>query len=153
MVFDSLSNAHLYFGLSSGISTALQFLLANNLNDMPIGKYPIQGDEIFIMVQEYDTLDAATEQMEAHRKFIDVQYMIQGTELVGHDVLHNQTISRPYNSNDDFLLVSNKPAFFSAFNQGTFMVFFPTDLHMPCIINGHSSKAKKAVIKVLNTNL
>ena len=149
MIIDSLANAYLYFGLSNGIKIALQFLITNNLNDMPAGKYAIEGDEIFIIVQEYETLDAAAEKMEAHRKYIDVQYMIHGCEQVGHDVLQLQTISLPYNADDDYLLVSDKPAFFTTMNQGTFMVFFPTELHMPCIMKNQKSMVKKAVIKVL----
>jgi len=86
--------------------------------------------------------------MESHKKYIDVQYMIDGEELIGHSFLQEQVPSKAYSDEDDYMLFSGTPSFFSAFQKGMFAIFYPTDLHMPGIAKGQASIVKKAVIKV-----
>jgi len=86
--------------------------------------------------------------METHRKYIDVQYMIAGAEQVGHAMLDKQQPSKEYDANDDYLLVGDAPDFFTQLHAGMFMIFFPTDLHMPCIQIDKPAKVKKVVVKV-----
>lgn len=86
--------------------------------------------------------------MEAHKKHIDVQYMISGEELVGHALFSGQTPSKEYSEEEDYILFGELPSFFTRMAEGTFMIFFPTDLHMPCIKVNESKKVKKAVVKV-----
>lgn len=148
MVIDHLSNCEQYAHLKPGINKAFAYLLNTDLQNVEPGKYKIDGDNIFAIVQEYHTLDAATEQMEAHRKYIDVQYIISGEELVGHAFLSDQQLSKEYSEEDDFLLVPDVPDFFTCFKAGMFMIFFPTDLHMPCIKIEKPATVKKVVIKV-----
>ena len=95
MIIDKLENAGRYILMHHGIAKAFSWLQITDLNTIVAGKYFIEGDNIFAIVQEYETLDAASEQMEAHQKYIDVQYMIRGEELVGLALLSNQAISKP----------------------------------------------------------
>lgn len=148
MIIDVLSNAHLYQHINEHIAAAFHYLHTSDLASIPEGKYTIDGDDLFAIVQEYETLDAANEQMEAHRKYIDVQYVIQGEELVGHAFLGNQQLSKEYSEEEDFLLVPDVPDFFTCFKTGMFMIFFPTDLHMPCIKVNETARVKKVVVKV-----
>jgi len=147
MIIDILKNADRY-SLNSGISKAFHWLQSADLKNIAPGKYEIEGEALFALVQEYETSDPATEQMEAHKKYIDVQYIIAGQERVGHAILKGQAISKAYNEAEDFMLFSDAPAFFSIFEAGMFMIFFPTDLHMPCIKNEQVSTVKKVVLKV-----
>jgi YhcH/YjgK/YiaL family protein len=149
MIIDRLEHAARYYTEHARIEAAFHYLKTTDLTGIAPGKYPIDGDNLFAIVQEYDTMDSATEQMEAHRKYIDVQYMIAGAELVGHAMLNGQTISKEYDAATDFLLYADAPSFFTRMDAGTFMVFFPTDLHMPCIKDGDTAKVKKVVVKVL----
>jgi YhcH/YjgK/YiaL family protein len=148
MIIDKLSNAALYENISERIKQAFQYLLHTDLNAVAPGKYTIDGDNIFVIVQEYETLDAANEQMEAHKKHIDVQYMISGEEMVGHALFNGQAPSKEYSKEEDYMLFADTPSFFTKLAEGTFMIFFPTDLHMPCIKVNESKKVKKAVVKV-----
>ncbi len=148
MIIDKLENANLYAGINSRVAQAFQYLKDTDLNAIAPGRYAIDGDNLFAIVQEYPTLDKADEKMESHRKHIDVQYMIWGEELVGHEVLQQQVPCKEYDEQEDYMLFADEPAFFSKFAAGTFMVFFPTDLHMPCIKNGEPSTVKKVVVKV-----
>lgn len=148
MVIDHLTNCKRYEHLHKGITKAFAYLNNTDLNRIEIGKHEIDGKDVFAIVQEYKTLDAADEQMEAHRKYIDVQYVIQGEELVGHAFLGSQLLSKEYSEEEDFLLVPDVPDFFTCFRAGMFMIFFPTDLHMPCIKVNEAAGVKKVVVKV-----
>ena len=150
MIIDRLEHAARYYSIHARIEAAFHYLQTTDLANIAPGKYVIDGDNLFAIVQEYETTDSATEQMEAHRKYIDVQYMINGAELVGHALLNGHTIAKEYDAADDFMLYANAPSFFTRMDAGTFMIFFPTDLHMPCIKDGDAAKVKKVVVKVLN---
>ncbi len=148
MVIDQLQNADQYYSLGDGIKTALRFLQEHDLLSLENGKHSIVGDQIFAIVQEYETKDPAHEKLESHRKFIDVQYMVRGEERMGHALLQTQIPSRIYSSDDDYMLFDDVPDFFSLVKEGMFTIFHPTDLHMPCIQHKNPSWVKKIVIKV-----
>ena len=148
MVIDTLQNATLYYGLGAKFIKAFDYLTNTDLTSITKGKYEIDGTDIFAIVNEYDTVAASGEQMEAHKKYIDVQYIVSGEELIGHDWLRQQTPSKPYDETADFMLFGEQPSFFSKLQQGMFAIFFPTDLHMPNIMVNKASPVKKIVIKV-----
>jgi YhcH/YjgK/YiaL family protein len=148
MIIDSLQNAHLYHGLGPRFIKAFEYLAQTDFTNLPKGKYEIDGTNIFAIVNEYDTIAAAGEQMEAHKKHIDVQYIVQGQEQIGHDFLQQQVPSKAYDEESDYMLFAEKPAFFSRLQQHYFAVFFPGDLHMPNLMDGQSMKVKKVVVKI-----
>ncbi len=148
MIIDKLSNADRYAALNEGISKALHYLNNTDLINIEPGKYLIEGDRLFAIVQEYDTIDSVKEQMESHRNYIDVQYMITGAELVGHSIFVDHQVSKEYSPEEDYMLYAAQPDFFTQMATGTFMVFYPTDLHMPCIKIDTPQKVKKVVVKV-----
>jgi YhcH/YjgK/YiaL family protein len=148
MIIDSLQNAHLYHGLGPRFIKAFEYLVQTDFTSLPKGKYEIDGTDIFAIVNEYDTIPAAGEQMEAHKKHIDVQYIVQGQEQIGHDFLQQQTPSKAYDEESDYMLFGEQPAFFSRLQPHYFAVFFPGDLHMPNLVDGQSMKVKKVVVKI-----
>lgn len=148
MIIDSLANANLYTGISNKITKAFEWLINTDLNNLNTGKYFIDDENIFAIVQEYQTLDEVNEQMEAHKKYIDVQYMISGEEMVGLSLFSNQTISKSYDEESDFMQFSDPPTFYAILTEGSFMIFYPTDLHMPCLQIIEPSLVKKVVVKV-----
>jgi YhcH/YjgK/YiaL family protein len=148
MIIDRLENCMIYDALHERIGATFQYLQTTDLTAIAPGKYEIEGDNIFAIVQEYNTMDAAGEQMESHKKYFDVQYMIQGEELVGHALRTDQKVSKEYDAENDFILYADAPSFFTKMATGTFMVFFPSDLHMPCLKVNESSRVKKVVVKV-----
>lgn len=148
MIIDILANASLYYGLGPRFVRAFEYLQQTNFAELEKGRYAIDGDRIFAIVNEYDTVDAAGEQMEAHKKHIDVQYLVRGEELVGHDFLQDKQPSRAYDPEADFMLFAEKPAFFTKLEVNSFAIFFPTDLHMPNIRVNDPVSVKKVVIKI-----
>ena len=148
MIIDSLSNARLYFNLGPRFKKAFEYLAHTDFSTIEKGKYELDGTQLFAIVNEYDTVDPDKEQMESHKKYIDIQYIVTGAERIGHDLLQQQTPSKAYDADADYMLFAEKPSFFSILQQGMFAIFFPHDLHLPNIMIDSPGYVKKVVIKV-----
>jgi YhcH/YjgK/YiaL family protein len=120
------------------------------LKNLPAGRYPIDGENIFALISEYKTKPESEGKLEAHRKYIDVQYVIDGEELMGYAPLNGQEILDPYKEENDIVFFTGDKSF-TKVSAGMFAVFFPEDVHMPGIASGKSSSVKKLVIKVRTT--
>jgi len=85
--------------------------------------------------------------LEAHRKYIDVQYVISGEEQMGYVPLNGQQILEPYKEENDIIFFTGEKSFIKV-SSGMFAIFFPEDVHMPGIMTKQSLPVKKLVIKV-----
>lgn len=148
MILDHISKAHQYEGLGERFKKAFAYLRDTDFSQVAKGRYDIDGDNVFALVNEYDTVDPSGEKMEAHKAHIDVQFVAEGEELVGHDFLLTQQPSVAYDPKGDFMLFSERPVFFSRFSQNMFAIFFPWDLHMPNIRVDAPARVRKVVVKV-----
>lgn len=148
MIIDLLSNAPLYYHHGPLFEKAFAYLTATDFSKVEKGKYELDGDNLFAIVNEYDTVSADTEQMESHKRYIDIQYIVTGAERIGHDFLKTQTPSQAYDPEKDFMLWGEQPSFFTVLQQGMFAIFFPHDLHMPNLMMNAPAYVKKVVIKV-----
>jgi YhcH/YjgK/YiaL family protein len=148
MIADLLSNAERYLYLHPLFQQGFEYLYSTDLKNTPDGRYELNGEKLVAIVQSYETKPTLDEQMESHKRYIDIQYIISGTELVGHAFLQEQTIAKPYSAKEDFMLYEDQPDFFSKFHEGMFMIFYPTDLHLPSIQVSKSETVKKVVLKV-----
>lgn len=151
MITDHISNASLYFGLGERIKTALQYLSETDFSGMEPGKYILDGDKVFAMVQEYTTKSLEESVLEAHKEYIDIQFMIEGEECIGFEMLNNQEISEPYHEKEDYWLFRGNPDLIR-YSKGMFAILYPQDLHMPRIISGEPMPVRKVVIKVRKCN-
>lgn len=149
MIFDNIKNAQTYFPLCVKICAGLDFLQKKNLKTLPVGKYEILDGEIYALVQEYETKECA--QFEAHKKFIDIQYIVEGSETLGVCEISNCGQSLGYDEARDlefFNSYNEQCANFFTANEGDFAIFFPEDAHMPALSVKNKSKVKKVVVKV-----
>lgn len=148
MIIDKLENAKHYYGLGEKIEKGLKFLEENDLSGWENGKYEIEGDEIFVSIQDYKTKPLEEGRFEAHRKYLDIQYIIKGKERLGFGKTENQSSATDYDEEKDIIFLKGSGNF--AFAQaGDFLIFMPQDAHMPCIAIDEPEYVKKAVVKVL----
>ena len=147
MIIDKLSNSHLYSGLDERINKAFAYLKKTDFSKMELGKYEIDGDTIFALVNEYNTKDESEGKLEAHKKYIDVQFVAKGSELMGYAPLENQIVIDEYNEQNDISFFIGEKSF-PKVDEGMFAIFFPTDVHLPGIKVDEKSYVKKVVIKV-----
>ena len=146
MIFDTLDNVNNYEGLGR-VYTALKFLSETDFSKIELGRYELDGDNIFYMVQSYDT-DPDKTISEAHKKYIDIQYMVEGEEIIGvADISSEKELTETKEENDVwFYNCKTEPLVLSA---GKYMVLYPNDLHCPGVAtNGTAMTCRKVVVKV-----
>jgi YhcH/YjgK/YiaL family protein len=147
MIIDKLSNSILYSSLSERINKAFNYLQSTDFNVLPPGKYEIDGNNVFAILAEYQTKDGSEGKPESHKKYIDVQYVTKGSELIGYAPLINQEISEPYKEENDIVFYKTKCSFIEL-SEGMFAILFPDDVHLPGIKVNEKSFVKKVVVKV-----
>ncbi|MDY0083199.1 MAG: YhcH/YjgK/YiaL family protein [Ignavibacteriaceae bacterium] len=147
MIIDKLSNSNLYSGFGKRINDALAYLIKTDFSKLKSGKYEIDADNIFALVSEYKTKDETEGKPEAHKKYIDVQFVAKGSELIGYVPLENQKIISEYNEQNDIIFFEGEKSFIKI-DEGMFAIFFPNDIHMPGIKFKEKAFVKKVVVKV-----
>ena len=148
MIVDTLSNAAQYGVLGERIATALRFLQENDCARLPVGKTPIDGDQVFALVQDNTTKPREQGVWEAHRKHIDVQFVAAGIEEMGYANVNTLTVRKPYDEQTDFALFDGAGSFVTV-PAGSFTIFFPQDAHIPgSAVDGQPAPVRKVVVKV-----
>jgi YhcH/YjgK/YiaL family protein len=148
MVIDSIVNAQLYFGLAERIKIGLKFLQDNSFENLAPGRYEIDGDSVYAMVSSYSSKPIENGKWEAHKNYIDIQYVANGIERIGYSNISSMKVMQEYDAKQDYLLLDGKGSFLTA-NAGTFQIFYPEDAHMPGIAaEDNPSQVLKVVVKV-----
>ena len=145
MIADRIENARLY-PLSENIKKALDFL--KNLGDKNPAEYTLgkKGDDVYSIYSSYDN-EKIPPVFEAHKKYIDVQYMVKGRETFGWKVKPDFP-EEAYNEEKDCALFSEEDYGTFTLGAGEFTIFFPTDAHAPKMKNAGNSTIEKIVVKV-----
>jgi len=147
MIFDHISNIAVYIGLSPDIYEGLRFLQQAS-PDIAVGTYQINS-RVRAIVSEYETKVKNEVGYEAHRKNIDIQYLLRGEEHVACLPLDKLKETVPYSEEKDaaFFTSSLQPIEMTL-GDGYFAIFFPQDGHMPQLIVGEPEMVKKVVVKI-----
>ncbi len=122
-----------------------QKLLGKN---MPVGVYPLEsGGQV--QVQEYKTKFRKDASFESHKKFIDVQVVLEGKEIISTSALGDLEVEIPYNPDRDIIFykktVNGVDHYLEA---GDFLIFRPEDGHLPSLCVDEPSTVRKVVIKI-----
>lgn len=149
MITDTLAQSHRYLGLSPRFSAAFEFLHRFTA-DQRDGRCDIDGDNCFALVQSYSSKPLAQAKFEAHRQYIDIQFIHAGQESILWAPLATLThITEPYLAERDVAFFANPPHSTAInLNAGDFTIFFPEDGHAPGIQYNGPSEVRKVVIKV-----
>jgi YhcH/YjgK/YiaL family protein len=150
MIVSYLTHIHDQIRMSANLEKAFQFLSQNDLANLPDGRAIIDGENVYAEVQSYDTKPQSEAKYEAHRRYIDVQFVVSGEEYIGWSPIEKLNITTPYNTEHDYLL-GNAPAnevTLVRLNVGQFAVLYPFDAHAPRLSVGQATHIKKIVVKV-----
>lgn len=128
---------------------AYAFLNRSDLAELPLGRIEIDGDDVFANVQEYETVAASEKQMEAHRRYYDVQFVVAGEEFMEYAPLDGLAEAQPFDEEGDFgLYVTPDRPSSIVLRAGDAAVLAPEDAHKPgCALEG-SQHVRKVVVKV-----
>ena len=146
MIKDNIKNAEKYFSLSDDIKKALLYLQNTDFKSLKSGRYYIDGDNMYVNLDEYET--RISDRIEAHRKYIDIQYIVKGEENIGVATLDNLTPITEYDTDKDIIFYKGD-ANLHTVKENEFIIFYPEDAHLPCQIIKNQGHVKKAVVKIL----
>jgi len=147
MIVDALDNVDLYSTIHPLMPRAIEFLRRPDLAKLPAGRYPIDGEKVFAFVCDNQTRLADEGKWEAHRKFWDVQYVVQGRERMGYARLNGTSVKEPYNPETDLVFFKTSGDFFNV-RQGMFAVFTLQDVHMPGLAVEKPEAVRKVIVKI-----
>jgi YhcH/YjgK/YiaL family protein len=147
MVSDRLSHSHLYRALSPRIAAAFDYVSTTDFSALADGRYDIDGDHLFALVQRYPSKPLAEGRWEAHRKYIDLQLVVSGIEQIGY-VSIDQLAAEPYDAERDLTWLSGTAGQWITVPAGHFMLLWPGDAHMPGVHVGSSTPVTKVVVKI-----
>ena len=133
MIVGHIEQRETFSYLPAAVQRSLAFLASTNLEELPLGRHEIEGDDIFANVMAFETADADSKLHEVHRDYLDVQYLIEGQERIGFGLAsETHTVEKPYDAENDFWLsgpVDGESEVVMA--PGMFAIFLPNQPHKP----------------------
>ncbi|MFA9413786.1 YhcH/YjgK/YiaL family protein [Streptococcus sp. E29BA] len=148
MIYDDLSKLDRYKGLHTNIDTAIDYLLKTDLSQLEIGRHTIDGDKVFLLLQDNTLNSEPSESFEYHAKYMDLQLLVSGNE----NFRYTRTIDadlQPFNEADDFGLIRSSVGLDFELDGQTFIMVYPGEYHQPSQLGKAGYQVKKGVIKIL----
>lgn len=127
---------------------AAEFLKRQDLASLEDGRYELSSAGTYANVQRYRTKSEA--QFEVHRKYVDVQFLMEGRELIEVAPLEaagGQTLEYDESRDIAFYAKADSSYFIKACPRN-FAILFPSDAHKPCLSDGEESEVMKIVVKI-----
>lgn len=146
MIFDNLANADRYATLHALFPRAFEFLRNTDLKVLAPGRYPIEGERLFAIVETVAGRSRDQAKLERHRKYIDIQFVLEGTDEMGwKPVCDCGEPIADYHAEKDIQFFRDAPASWIATPPGAFCIFFPEDAHAPLVSN---DGIRKVILKI-----
>jgi len=146
MVLDALAAADRYAALHPAFARAFTFLAATDLAALPTGRNDLDGDALFVILDRTDGRGREGARLEAHRRYIDIQYTIGGDEEIGWAPLAScATPDGAFDEAKDIVFFRDAPSAWLRVPAGSFAIFFPDDAHAPLAGRG---ALVKAIVKI-----
>ena len=146
MIFDTLANADRYAALHPLFPRAFAFLRDADLASLAPGRYSIEGETLFAIVESVAGRSREAAKLECHRKYIDIQFVLDGMDEMGWKALNDcREPVDDYRAEKDIRFFHDAPASWIATPPGAFCIFFPEDAHAPLVSAGN---VHKVILKV-----
>ena len=150
MIVANIKDAKRYYPLNENFKTVFEFLEALTPENLPEG-ISGEGYKVNLSGKYADTFSITPSgdprPFEAHIKYIDIHYCIDGSEAIGYNDVSRLTATTDYNETDDYLLLSGE-SFNVILRPGDFCIVFPEDAHIPCLPADEGGRVLKAVAKI-----
>ena len=144
MILDTFSRAAVYTTLHPLFEAGFQFIREQGAS-AAVGRYELAGGA-YAMVQEYQTQAVEGALFEFHRRYIDIQYVAQGSETIYFASL-DRLKAGEYEYEKDYLPLGGSGSAL-ALQAGDFAVFFPQDGHLPSRVTSDGpGTVRKIVVK------
>ena len=145
MILDTLENAEKYYALNPGFERAFAFLKTCDPAGLE-GRIDIDGDRIYALVIRAEGAGHIGAELETHRKYIDIQFGVEGINEFGWKPAHDCiTVTKPFSEEEDYGFWGEETDVWIPVRPGQFAVFFPEDAHTP---KGGTGTLAKILVKV-----
>lgn len=146
MIFSTLNNAGRYATLHPLFPRAFEYIRNADLHALAPGKHDIIGDGLFVIVEHEPGRTRAEAQLECHRRYIDIQLVLEGVDEMGWRPLTDcREPVDDYSAEKDIQFFYDAADSWIATPPGAFCIFFPEDAHAPLVSTGG---IRKAVFKI-----
>ena len=146
MIIAPLEQAEHYTDRHPAFRKAFAFLQQENIAELPQGRHEIDGESLFAMISKGPGRQRSEAKLEAHKKYIDIQYVIEGIEEMGwRRTGQCKHVETPYQAEKDILFYNDEPGSWNKVPAGSFTIFFPQDAHAPLVSN---QEIHKVVVKI-----
>jgi len=146
MILAKLTEADRYAILHPLFARAFEFLRSTDLSTLAPGMHDIEGEQLFVIVEDCAGRTHAEAKLECHRRYIDVQLVLEGVDEMGwKPVIECVNPEADYDAARDIRFFNDAPASWIATPPGSFCLFFPDDAHAPLVSPG---KIRKVVVKI-----
>jgi len=148
MIVDTLANAGRYRGITPLLDRGLEEM--ERLAESPLadGRHELGGQKLSAIFSSYQTEDPEEKHFEAHRRFIDIQVVLQGRESLYWAPLLSLEPRGEYSEAEDIAFFTGPAGIAVPLEPGWFTVLFPQDAHKPGCLRGNPAQVRKLVIKV-----
>lgn len=146
MIFSTLSQSNRYAALHPLFPRAFEYIRSTDLRALAPGRHAIVGDELFVIVEQVAGRSRAEARLECHRRYIDIQLVLEGIDEMGWKPLAacRQPIS-DYSAERDIQFFHDAPVSWITTPSDTFCIFFPDDAHAPLV---STVKIHKVIFKI-----
>jgi YhcH/YjgK/YiaL family protein len=146
MILCAADQLHRYEHLHPAFRKAGEFLAREDLQTLAEGRYEIEGEALFALVSLNEGKGREKARLEAHRKYIDVQFCVSGKDVIGvRPLAECETVATPYDGTKDILFFEEPSREWISLEGDRCAVFFPEDAHAPLAGTG---PCKKIVLKI-----
>jgi YhcH/YjgK/YiaL family protein len=146
MILDTLASLNRYTALHPRFERAFEYLRCTDLMMLSLGRYAVQGEQLFAIVEHCAGRTRAEAKLECHRRYIDIQLVLEGVDEMGwKPVADCVDPATDYDEARDIRFFNDAPSGWIATPPGKFCIFFPEDAHAPLVSSGH---IRKVVMKV-----
>lgn len=134
--------------LQEKIDAALEVMKNVNFDEMELGKHVV-NDDFFMLIQKYDSKEPEVMRHEAHKKYVDIQYVVEGKECIEIAPVSVMEVDEPYSEERDVVFFKDTAqAAKVVLTDGGYAILYPEDSHKPGMRVGESVPVKKIVGKV-----
>ena len=147
-VADSLENVGEYAKLGPGFGKAIAFLQRKDLKSLPNGRYSLDGENVYAMIQEATLKEWGTGRPEVHHEYFDIQLPLSGSEIVGVGRFDPKTPGA-FDEEKDIGFSDGVAVAPRSLQPGELAILGPeTRAHAPCCEEVGGDVSRKIVIKV-----
>lgn len=147
MILSDLNHTATIEALHPAFKMVFDYVRTHDLLSVPAGRIVLQGDEVFLNVDDATLCTLDEQMLEAHRRYIDIHFPLSGEEIVGWRSMSEVVLPsvEPFNVERDFAFYKQLASTYFSVQPGQFYIMYPEDAHAPIIGQG---TLRKIVAKV-----